>query len=320
MNQTRFRTRRVPYKAWGVLAVLVLGTLWAAAPSLAENPYGRAAEDQYGRAAEDQYGRTAVRPYHQAVHPDTSQTTRPYTVQAGDTLYRLSQRFGTTVEELVALNDIANPDLIFVGQELLVPAAGVPAGPAGGPLSLTWERTGWRTEGHDYISTLQIAAQGGQPPYTYFHDGLVQEEPTFEVAWRRGVGKPGSVGVADGTGAYVSEEYWLEDACAYPAGVEITQPSEDEELKNDPRHFNIKWVHTIDPPPDGYWIEIEVWEHGDWRPWQLYEHRRGKSELFFVPDEFPGDLGGRLRMWGTYGGCEAREKTPWRYFEFRVTD
>ncbi|MCL5256840.1 MAG: polysaccharide deacetylase family protein, partial [Chloroflexi bacterium] len=35
----------------------------------------------------------------------------------------IASRFGVTVEELARLNHIANPDLIFVGQELLVPAA-----------------------------------------------------------------------------------------------------------------------------------------------------------------------------------------------------
>lgn len=44
-----------------------------------------------------------------------------YTVQAGDTLWAIAQRFGTTVDEIVALNNIANPNLIFPGQVLLIP-------------------------------------------------------------------------------------------------------------------------------------------------------------------------------------------------------
>jgi hypothetical protein len=223
---------------------------------------------------------------------------------------------------LVILNDIRDPDLIFVDQVLLVPVAGAapaPPPPVQGPLSLSWERIWWRYEGNDYISTLRITAQGGQPPYTYYHDGLVQEGDTFDVAWRRGRAKPGSVGVADSTGTYVKQDYWLQDICEYPVGVEILKPEEDAEIKKFPRQFNITWRHTIDPPPDAYWIEIEVYQDGGWEPWQLYYHRRGKSELFFVPDEFPGDLGGRLRMWGVYGPCEANEKTPWRHFVFRVT-
>ena len=51
-----------------------------------------------------------------------------YTVQAGDTLWSIAQRFNTTVDEIVALNNITNPNLIFPGQVLLIPATN-PWGP-----------------------------------------------------------------------------------------------------------------------------------------------------------------------------------------------
>lgn len=46
---------------------------------------------------------------------------RSYTVQAGDTLGKLAEQFHTTAEELARLNNIANPDLIEVGQALQLP-------------------------------------------------------------------------------------------------------------------------------------------------------------------------------------------------------
>lgn len=46
-----------------------------------------------------------------------------YTVQAGDTLWSIAQRFGTTVDEIVALNNITNPNLIFPGQVLVIPVS-----------------------------------------------------------------------------------------------------------------------------------------------------------------------------------------------------
>lgn len=43
-----------------------------------------------------------------------------YTVVRGDNLTRIAQRFGTTVKQLVAWNNIPNPNLIFPGQVLRV--------------------------------------------------------------------------------------------------------------------------------------------------------------------------------------------------------
>ena len=47
-----------------------------------------------------------------------------YIVKAGDSLYALGQRFGTTVEELVRLNQIADPSRLVIGQSLVVPGGG----------------------------------------------------------------------------------------------------------------------------------------------------------------------------------------------------
>lgn len=44
-----------------------------------------------------------------------------YTVQPGDTLTRIAQRYGTTVNAIVELNRLASPNQILVGQVLLIP-------------------------------------------------------------------------------------------------------------------------------------------------------------------------------------------------------
>jgi len=44
-----------------------------------------------------------------------------YTVKSGDSVSKLAIRFSTSVEELVALNNLKNPDLIYVGQQLKLP-------------------------------------------------------------------------------------------------------------------------------------------------------------------------------------------------------
>lgn len=43
-----------------------------------------------------------------------------YTVKSGDTLWGLANRFGSTVSKIAADNNIKNPDLIHVGQVLVI--------------------------------------------------------------------------------------------------------------------------------------------------------------------------------------------------------
>lgn len=45
-----------------------------------------------------------------------------YTVRSGDTLSAIARKLDTTVEALVEANDITDPDVIDVGQELKVPS------------------------------------------------------------------------------------------------------------------------------------------------------------------------------------------------------
>ena len=54
----------------------------------------------------------------------TPQSGDTYTVQAGDTLSGIAEEYGTTVNTLVALNGISNPNLIYVGQVLKIPVSG----------------------------------------------------------------------------------------------------------------------------------------------------------------------------------------------------
>ena len=47
-----------------------------------------------------------------------------YVVVAGDSLWSIAQRFGTTVAAIAAANNIADPSRIDVGQVLIIPIAG----------------------------------------------------------------------------------------------------------------------------------------------------------------------------------------------------
>ena len=47
-----------------------------------------------------------------------------YTVQAGDTLFSIAQRFGVSLDDVIEANNISNPDVIFEGETLTIPPAG----------------------------------------------------------------------------------------------------------------------------------------------------------------------------------------------------
>jgi LysM repeat protein len=56
------------------------------------------------------------------VQPTNDEPTT-YVVQTGDNLTRLSVRFGTTIPAILSANKVASPNLVFVGQSLIIPAA-----------------------------------------------------------------------------------------------------------------------------------------------------------------------------------------------------
>lgn len=102
--------------------------------------YGWAERDYTGSNPHDTHIHVSLRQTRKAVN-DTSSwslgaSTKPdpspqpggkYTVQAGDTLSAIADKFGVTVEELVELNSIADPDVISVGQVLILDKDDEPA-------------------------------------------------------------------------------------------------------------------------------------------------------------------------------------------------
>lgn len=53
--------------------------------------------------------------------PPQPQCNVTYTVQRGDWLSRIAQRFGVTLQSIVQANGLANPSLIYAGQSLYIP-------------------------------------------------------------------------------------------------------------------------------------------------------------------------------------------------------
>lgn len=47
--------------------------------------------------------------------------TIKYTVRQGNTLFGIAQFFGTTVDKILMYNNIADPNKIYIGQEIIIP-------------------------------------------------------------------------------------------------------------------------------------------------------------------------------------------------------
>jgi LysM repeat protein len=65
-----------------------------------------------------------------------------YTVQPGDSLADIAALYSTTVEELLRLNDLPEPSLLYTGQTIVVPQANVHVVAPGETLSAIAERYG----------------------------------------------------------------------------------------------------------------------------------------------------------------------------------
>ena len=54
------------------------------------------------------------------MHILTTDSSTTYTVKSGDTLSKIADKYGVTVKQIIANNDIENPDLIYAGQKILI--------------------------------------------------------------------------------------------------------------------------------------------------------------------------------------------------------
>lgn len=60
-------------------------------------------------------------PENEKPDEDENTKTKKIKIKWGDTLYKIAKQYNTTVEELVKLNNISNPNLIYAGNTLIVP-------------------------------------------------------------------------------------------------------------------------------------------------------------------------------------------------------
>lgn len=54
--------------------------------------------------------------------PSPSPDGETYTVESGDTLSDIARRFNTSVEAIVEVNDLDDPDVLSIGDKLIIPS------------------------------------------------------------------------------------------------------------------------------------------------------------------------------------------------------
>lgn len=77
-------------------------------------------------------------PHITFITPTPLTSTTSYTVQSGDTLSQIAQDYNVTVQAIVSLNNISNPNFIYPGQVVLIPSS-TPSSSSPSTLSYTVE-------------------------------------------------------------------------------------------------------------------------------------------------------------------------------------
>ncbi|NLZ93119.1 MAG: LysM peptidoglycan-binding domain-containing protein [Firmicutes bacterium] len=61
------------------------------------------------------------KPWPKPDHPQPVKPPRIYIVRSGDSVWKIANMFGVSMESIIAANQLKNPDLIYPGQKLIIP-------------------------------------------------------------------------------------------------------------------------------------------------------------------------------------------------------
>lgn len=164
-----------------------------------------------------------------------------YTVRGGDTLSVIAEEHDVSIESLVAANDLVNPDVLQIGQILIIPRAGGAVSP--GMPSPESPTEGSSDETHSVMVPPTLTPSSS---------------PAVKITSVRTVGQlETEMIVLRNQGGMASVNGW---SLSNPAGAQFVFPAltifEDGEIR----------VHSAqgdDTPRDLYWAQPEpVWQEG----------------------------------------------------------
>ncbi len=164
--------------------------------------------------------RPVVSPTPDPTHPAQAEPYREsHLVQYGESLGAIAESYNTTIEELMALNDLASPDNLQAGQTLLVPAGELPVGPAEkiipdselvyGPAFSHFDVTAVVNDWGGYLAGYMENVEGAE---------RTGPEIVQLVAQRYSVGPRLLLALLEHESGWVTETSPLEETLLYPMG------------------------------------------------------------------------------------------------------
>lgn len=103
-----------------------------------------------------------------------------YTVVSGDTLSGIASEFGVSMSDLVAANGIANPDLIYVGQTIVIPNGGSTRNTSSGSLSGSYQDMIYQVFGQYGGQAVHVAmCESSMNPNAY--NGILGAAGLFQI-------------------------------------------------------------------------------------------------------------------------------------------
>ena len=155
--------------------------------------------------------------------------TEIYTVKAGDSLSAIAERYGVSLNRLLEINDLADPNLVYVGTRLKIPVSQQQGGAAVGlpqqGLQLRIENAGeLATESVQVVNDSDGAvdllgwtlSRDGGPIYTFSNILLF---PGSGIRLNTGSGEDNSI-----------NRYWGRDASAWESGSTVVLRNPSGEL------------------------------------------------------------------------------------------
>ncbi len=206
-----------------------------------------------------------------------------HTVQTGDSLFRIALTYGVSVDSIVQANNIVNPNLIFVGQELIIPGVDGPS--TGGP------STGAPPAGGGTTAPPTTPPAGGTPVEGGVMHRIQPGDSLFRIALTYGVPMANIISannIVNASLIIAGQELFIPGATA-AAGTTTTPPTTGTTATTPPAAATTAPEAPAPAPTTGANLFRNGGFEGDWY-FYLYNELQVPDGWQLATDEGPNTL------------------------------